>query len=595
MTTITVFETTRLPIEKLERHPSNRPLGLNLEKVEQIKASIAQYGFYSNQPIVVRPVNSHYQIIKGEHRFVAAKELGFSEVPCSVQEMTDGEALVQLIIGNIQTENKPLEIGLNAMEFVSAYGRNGESAQDYAKKTGVNHNSLPGYLKAAKVYDHLKNVVHVHNILEEDRKLAEIGRCSQSDWRWLHDFILTNELSTVNTITVCKAVRDLDATIQPEDSLLPWLDRQTVLNEVAEQVTKNAKKNQGVSADDFASKVKAFSKVIKFVVDLLPNMGKETLYDQETPFEFDAGKELLNRLAKSKARNITDVGQIEHDIRKYVSVNLLEYTLLLARRQNAAQQREEKAARQTEIARINSLPYRLLVGKAEQLSGVFDESVDIIITSPPYNLGDDNWPMGGDGRQARDGIGYQAHEDTMSQEEYEAWQIAVCKALYRVAKPGASFFYNHKVRTIDGKLVHPFQWLSSSDNPWIIRQEIIWDRVSTHNHSAQLFWPTDERVFWMTKGKPTLTEQPVGMPTIWQEFGPIPNTWHPAPFTIELPRMLLKAINARPGLVVLDPFAGSCTTLKAALEIGCRAIGVDVSKDYLAKAAKENGWECYYE
>ena len=278
-----------------------------------------------------------------------------------------------------------------------------------------------------------------------------------------------------------------------------------------------------------------------------------------------------------------------------MSDNLTAYSLLIAKKHNDAQKVEREAARQTEIARINSLPYRLLVGKAEKLEGIFDESVDIIITSPPYNLGDDNWPMGGDGRQSRDGIGYQKHDDTMSQSEYEEWQIEVCRALYRVAKPGASFFYNHKVRTFNGEAVHPYKWLSEKENPWIVRQEIIWDRISTHNHSAQLFWPTDERIYWMTKGKPALTEQPVGMPTIWKEFGPIPNTWHPAPFTIELPRMLLKAINARPGSVVLDPFAGSCTTLKAALEIGCRAIGVDVSKDYLAKAAQENGWEYYYE
>ena len=148
MTTITNFETKLLPVEKLERHPSNRPLGLSLEKVEQIKSSITQYGFYGNQPLVVRPVNGHYQIIKGEHRFVAAKELGYNELPCSVQDMNDDEALVQLIIGNIQTENKPLEIGLNANEYTSAYER-GASIKDYAERTGFNRSTLSGYMTAA--------------------------------------------------------------------------------------------------------------------------------------------------------------------------------------------------------------------------------------------------------------------------------------------------------------------------------------------------------------------------------------------------------------------------------------------------------------
>jgi DNA modification methylase len=233
---------------------------------------------------------------------------------------------------------------------------------------------------------------------------------------------------------------------------------------------------------------------------------------------------------------------------------------------------------------------QLIIGQAEELFAIDDESVDIIITSPPYNMGVESWPMGGEGRQPRPGIAYEDHFDELDQASYESWQLTVLQELYRVAKPGASFFYNHKPRTSGGVLVHPLRWLLSDDNPWLIRQEIVWDRKSTHNHSARLFWPHDERIYWMTKGQPNLTDKPIGMPTIWQSFGPVPGTWHPAPFTIELPRMLLEAIDAQPGQVVLDPFAGSCTTLIAALERGCYAVGVDVSQEYLARAAQENGW-----
>lgn len=231
----------------------------------------------------------------------------------------------------------------------------------------------------------------------------------------------------------------------------------------------------------------------------------------------------------------------------------------------------------------------LLVGRAESLEGVATHSVDIIITSPPYNLGAENWPMGGNGRTPRDGIGYEAHDDSMSQDEYERWQIEVFRALYRVAKPGASFFYNHKTRPLDGRLIHPMRWVGAAENPWTLRQEIIWDRGSTHNHSAAIFWPEDERVYWMTKGKPALPDRSIGQSTIWHFHGPVADTWHPAPFSDELPRRCLQAI-AHPGQVVLDPFAGSCTTLAVALEMGCDAIGVDVSLSYLEHAAKERGW-----
>ena len=198
----------------------------------------------------------------------------------------------------------------------------------------------------------------------------------------------------------------------------------------------------------------------------------------------------------------------------------------------------------------------LIVGRAEE-TGLDDESVDVIITSPPYNLGSENWPMGGEGREPREsGIGY---SDSMPEEEYQEWQVLVFRELYRVAKPGASFFYNHKVRIREGCAIHPMAWIGRSDNPWTLRQEIIWDRGSTHNHSPTLFWPHDERIYWMTKGTPKLPDHPIGLPTVWSFHGPIANTWHPAPFSEELPRNCLQAVGTE-GITVLDPFAGSCTT-----------------------------------
>lgn len=258
-----------------------------------------------------------------------------------------------------------------------------------------------------------------------------------------------------------------------------------------------------------------------------------------------------------------------------------------------AKKQKEKMERIAQVVATSPPPVspRLIVGRAEYVPEIEDETVDLIITSPPYNLGNDNWPMGGEGRLSRNGMEYDSHSDTMPQDEYEAWQVEVFRELYRVARFGASFFYNHKTRPLDGRLIHPVSWVLSPDNPWVLRQEIIWARSSTHNHSATLFWPVDERIYWMTKGKPVIRSDSIGRPTIWDEFGPVPNTWHPAPFTKYLPMMLMDAIGAEPGMTVLDPFAGSCTTLIAALEKGCNAIGVDISGDYLETAARLNGWE----
>lgn len=285
-----------------------------------------------------------------------------------------------------------------------------------------------------------------------------------------------------------------------------------------------------------------------------------------------------------------EINQTKAEKKELTSAGLVR----VARKKKREDKAKQQATRKPEPA-LRPVACRLVVADACATT-LEPESVDIIITSPPYNLGAEEWPMGGEGRSTRDGIDYISHGDNLPQSEYERWQVDVLREMYRVAKPGASFFYNHKVRTAGGEMIHPMRWLLHPDNPWTLRQEIIWDRKSTHNHSATLFWPEDERIYWMTKGKPIIRSQSIGQSTVWSEFGPVPSTWHPAPFTEKLPRMLLEAIGVDVETTVLDPFAGSCTTLKVAVEMGCQGVGVDISREYLERAIVENGWshECLY-
>lgn len=291
-----------------------------------------------------------------------------------------------------------------------------------------------------------------------------------------------------------------------------------------------------------------------------------------------------------RTRDLLDLARLEpEEQRRVVAVEGVKegrVAVRYARRKLGAERAAERArGRETTSTGGTSSPVRLIVGDAAALD-LPDESVDVIVTSPPYNLSHEEWPMGGHGRVRREqGIGYQ---DDMDDGDYVAWQLVVLAELYRVAKPGASLFYNHKTRTTDGRLWHPMTWLSGVKG-WTIRQEIVWDREVTHNHSATLFWPTDERIYWMTKGKPTLYGGSIGMPTVWRFHGPQPHTWHPAPFVEELPRRCLQAVGGS-GLVVLDPFAGSCTTLRAAAALGHEAIGVDSCTEYLERVRVDNEW-----
>ncbi len=299
-----------------------------------------------------------------------------------------------------------------------------------------------------------------------------------------------------------------------------------------------------------------------------------------------AARDHAAALFQTSGRYVSDAKRIQDEAPELMDdVRAGTLSIPYAMRKLGAQKAQERAQeRQRPVEPGRNVP-RLIVGDALNID-LPDETVDVIITSPPYNLGDESWPMGGHGRVQRDeGIGY---EDALEGEAYQEWQLHVFDELYRVARPGASLFYNHKTRTRGGVLIHPMVWLQHVRG-WTLRQEIIWDREVTHNHSAALFWPIDERIYWFTKGKPTLPDAPIGMPTVWHFHGPQPHTWHPAPFVEELPRRCLQAVG-RPGIVVLDPFAGSCTTIKVAVDMGYEAVGIDLKANYLDRARIEHGW-----
>ena len=128
---------------------------------------------------------------------------------------------------------------------------------------------------------------------------------------------------------------------------------------------------------------------------------------------------------------------------------------------------------------------------AQQLD---DESINVTVTSPPYNK------RGVGGGLFRK-IEYDTFDDTLPEEEYQQQQIDLLNTLYDKTVPGGSLFYNHKVRYFDGNAIAPWAWLPKTK--WHIREEIIWNRGSGPEISGYRFIQTDERIYWLCKGPST--------------------------------------------------------------------------------------------
>ncbi len=209
-----------------------------------------------------------------------------------------------------------------------------------------------------------------------------------------------------------------------------------------------------------------------------------------------------------------------------------------------------------------------------------DESIDLIVTSPPYNIrntsggglstiGTKNskWPI------AALSKGYTEYDDSMPHEEYVKWQSRCLQEMFRIIPDDGAIFYNHKWRVQNGLL----QDRSDIIGDLPVRQIIIWQRAGGINFNNGYFLPTYEVIYLICKPNFKLANKSNRHGDVWKITQEL-NTEHPAPFPIALPARIISSTNAQ---IVLDPFMGSGTTAIAALKHERDFVGIEQSPKYI--------------
>ncbi len=238
----------------------------------------------------------------------------------------------------------------------------------------------------------------------------------------------------------------------------------------------------------------------------------------------------------------------------------------------------------------DSLPLGQVV--AGDLLGILpawpEGSVDLVFADPPFNIGYD----------------YDRYEDDLPPKDYRDWVRRWTEACLRVLKPDGTF------------------WIAIGDEfaaeicvdmkeRATLRNWIIWHYTFGQNcrlkfnrsHTHLFYFVRDRKAF-------TFNDNAVRVPSdrqlkyndrranpkgrlphdVWT-FSRVCGTfrercgWHPCQMPVALLERIILACS-NPGDVILDPFAGSGTTLVAAARQGRRWVGVDLSPDYAVKAAE---------
>lgn len=144
---------TRISIDAIVPNPFQPRQDFDAEALDELAASLEAKGLV--QPITVRPVEDHYELIAGERRWRAAKSLGWTEIPAYLLEVDSDVDMMELaLIENLQRQN------LNPVEEAEAYrlliDKYGISQEKLGESLGKNRSTVTNTLRLLKLPEDIK-------------------------------------------------------------------------------------------------------------------------------------------------------------------------------------------------------------------------------------------------------------------------------------------------------------------------------------------------------------------------------------------------------------------------------------------------------
>lgn len=206
-----------LPVEDIITNPNQPRKLFSKESIDELAMSIEEKGII--QPLIVRPIGGgKYELVAGERRYRAARQVGLEKVPAVVRDVEENETLELALIENIQREN------LNAVEEALAYrdllSKFQYTQDELAKRLGKDRSSIANSLRLLKLPDKIRTSL-INNELSMGHARAILAVDDKDMQLKIAQDIIANGLSvrdTENLIKKFKSALMVDAESQDGES-----------------------------------------------------------------------------------------------------------------------------------------------------------------------------------------------------------------------------------------------------------------------------------------------------------------------------------------------------------------------------------------
>ena len=189
---------TVVPIERIEHNPYQPRKTFDEEELSGLSDSIRTHGVL--QPLVVRPVGDHYQLVAGERRLRAAQAAGFTEVPVRVLDFNDQEVLEAALVENIQRSD------LNPIEKAQGF-------KEHLDRFGLTQERLAGRLGLDRTT--ISNLVGLLDLPDEVQEAVRLGQVTTG-----HAKILKGLKERDRQVSLCKEIIARGYSVRALESLL---------------------------------------------------------------------------------------------------------------------------------------------------------------------------------------------------------------------------------------------------------------------------------------------------------------------------------------------------------------------------------------